>query len=148
MAFNTRAFEPPVARPRLTGDPHSGPLPYQPWVTTFHFGVSKPKTPGLFLEFVGLYPLGFGMWCGWARLTMEAVTRLLVSCFLLNVDRELGFTDLAYAGCSRAIRWVLGFGQPDFWVLLQELLGFRGGLRKAERASRTTGSFSMELFDT
>jgi len=45
---------------------------------------------------------------------------------LLDVDRELGFTDLAYAECSRTSRRVLTFGQPTFWALLQELLSLRG----------------------
>ena len=36
----------------------------------------------------------------------------------LGVDRELGFTDLAYAECSRTSGRVLGFGQPTFWALL------------------------------
>ena len=45
---------------------------------------------------------------------------------LLDVDRELGFTDLAYAECSRTSRRVLSFGQPTFWPLLQELLSLRG----------------------
>ena len=45
---------------------------------------------------------------------------------LLDVGRELGFTDLAYAECSRTSRQTLSFGQPTFWVLLQELLSLRG----------------------
>jgi len=45
---------------------------------------------------------------------------------LLDVDPELGFTDLAYAKCSRTSSRVLSFGQPTFWALLQELLSLRG----------------------
>ena len=45
---------------------------------------------------------------------------------LLDVGHELGFTDLAYAECSRTSRRVLSFGQPTFWPLLQELPSLRG----------------------
>lgn len=43
-----------------------------------------------------------------------------------DVDRGLGFTELAYAESLRTSRRVLGFGQPAFWALLQELLSLRG----------------------
>ena len=54
----------------------------------------------------------------------DFVSSSLVS--LLDVGRELGFTDLAYAECPRTSRRVLSFGQPTFWALLQELLSLRG----------------------